>query len=269
MTRNSRREARRGLTLIELVVVVAILTILGSLIVQTLPSMMKRTHLSKCADTIAALNRAWGESFAMSTRYPDGYDSLLGAGGSAKYDKLTPGLSNLITVGTLSGAEATALTSIGVTSVVDLTSGSTVANVTFDCAPMGTVPRVLSGGNVAVLPSPANTAASYWDSNPLGLKRHLDPTVTVKYVIFGIGPNCSGVGSGRLLQEAPVHYGADNSINPATTYQRYLAIFSLSTDAKGVVTANFEAAAGNDVTGPSSAEAHVRQFYDEQASGRS
>jgi prepilin-type N-terminal cleavage/methylation domain-containing protein len=269
MLLNLCRKARRGLTLIELVVVVAVLTILGSLIVQTLPSMMKRTHLSKCADTIAALNRAWGESFAMSTRYPDGYDSLLASGGSAKFEKLTPGLSSLVTVGTLSATETAAFTSIGITSVFDLTLGSTVTNVTFDSAPLGSTARLLGSGNVATLPVPTGDGSTYWDANPLGLKRHLDPTVTVKYVVFGIGPNCSGVGSGRLLQEAPVHYGADNSISPATTYQRYLAVFSLSTDARGIVTANFEAAAGNDVTGPSSAEAHVRQFYDEQASGRS
>ena len=50
-TYHNRRPAR-GLTLIELVVVVAVLTLLGGLVVQTLPNLMKRTHLSKCADTI-------------------------------------------------------------------------------------------------------------------------------------------------------------------------------------------------------------------------
>ena len=61
---------RRGLTLIELVVVIAILTILGGLVVQTLPNMMKRTHLSKCADTIASLNKIWAESLASTGRPP-------------------------------------------------------------------------------------------------------------------------------------------------------------------------------------------------------
>ena len=78
----SSQRRSRGLTLIELVVVVAILTVLGGLVVQTLPNLMKRTHLSKCADTISALNKIWAESLALNSRYPDTYDSLMSSGGT-------------------------------------------------------------------------------------------------------------------------------------------------------------------------------------------
>lgn len=264
--RRTHRSASRGLTLIELVVVIAILAVLGGLAVQAFPSLMKRTHLSKCADTIAALNKTWGESYAMYGRYPSRCDSLLAAGGGTIYDKLTPGLSALVSPTALSEPEARALASIGVTSVVDLAAD--VSDVTYKCAPLGTTTRALnSGANVALLQTPGTGTSVYWAANPLGLKRHLEATngATVKYVVFGIGPNCSAVGAGKLLQEAPVHFGADDTINPAKVYQRYLAVYALTTKTDGTVTASFDAATGNDTNGPSSAEDHVRQFFEAQA----
>ena len=136
------RSGRRGLTLIELVVVVAILTILGGLVVQTLPNLMKRTHLSKCADTIASLNKIWAESLALNTRYPDTYDSLMSSGGTT-YPKLTPGLTPLLTPTALSAAESQALATIGVKSVVDLNPAA--VNVTYASAPLGITKRTITG----------------------------------------------------------------------------------------------------------------------------
>lgn len=261
------RSRRQGLTLIELVVVIAILTILGGLIVQTLPNLMKRTHLSKCADTIAALNKTWAESYALNSRYPDGCDSLLDTSGTT-FSKLTPGLTSLVTPTTLTDGEVAALQSLGVRTVVDLSNSA--ANVTYDSAPLGVSPRTIdSSGKVAQLATPGTTSSAYWTTNPLGLKRHVNPPTgtTVKYVVFGIGPNCNGIGAGKLIQEAPVHFGAEDTINPNNIYQRYLTVYSLVTNSTGKVTAYFEASAGNDVDGPSSAEAHIRQFHEQQSEG--
>jgi type II secretory pathway pseudopilin PulG len=264
---------RLGLTLIELVVVIAILVILGGLLVQNMPGMMKKTHLAKCADTISALNNAWNQAYASSSRYPDVYDSLLDAGGSAIDSRLPAGLITQLNTATLTTTDVAALRSVGVTRVVDLQSTSTGQSVTYDAAPLGATARVLSdGGNVAQL----NLAAHESAGNVLQLKRHLirqsdgslfDDRANVRYVVFGIGPNCTAVGSGKRIQEAPVHFAADDSINPSGTYQRYLVVMSLVTDAAGEVTANFEAACGNDVNGPSSGEAHIRQFHDDARRG--
>ena len=255
---------RTGLTLIELVIVIAILTVLGGLVVQTLPNLLKRTHLSKCSDTISTLNRAWGESYALNTKYPDRYDSLLATDGT-KFSKLTPGLTTLVTPTTLTPAELKALNSIGIRNVVDLDTAA--VNVTYDSAPLGVTRRTLDGsGSVAMLSLPGSGDSALWDANPLKLRRHLETTDTVKYLVFGIGANCTGVGAGKLMQEAPVHFGADDTINPNNVYQRYLAIFSVTTPAGGTTAvARFEAMAGNDTDGPSSAEDHVRQYYEGQA----
>jgi len=259
---------RRGLTLIELVVVIAVLVVLGGLVVQNLPNLMKRTHLAKCSDTISALNNAWNQSFASTMRYPDMYDSLLSSGGSALDSRLTTGLQAQLTAATLTAADVAALRSVGVTRVIDLQAPAPGQSATYDAAPLGAAERVLAdGGNVAQLTLTAHETAG----NVLQLRRHLvrqadgstvDNRDSVRYLVFGVGPNCTAVGAGRRIQEAPVHFGGDDSINPTNVYQRYLVVMSLVTDAQGKVTANFEAACGNDVDGPSSGEAHIRQYYE-------
>lgn len=269
----SERDVRRGLTLIELVVVVAVLVVLGGLLVQNLPNLMKRTHLAKCSDTISALNNVWNQAYASNLRYPDVYDSLLAGNGSSLDARLTSGLAAQLTTAALTTTDVAALRSVGVTRVVDLQTTAPGVSVTYDAAPLNAAARVLAdGGNVAQLNLSAHEAAG----NILQLKRHLirqsdgslfDNRDNVRYLVFGIGPNCSAVGSGKRIQEAPVHFAADDSINPASVYQRYLVVLSLATDAQGKVTAQYEAAAGNDVDGPSSGEAHIRQFHDEAHTG--
>jgi Tfp pilus assembly protein PilE len=267
MSRSSVRIChRRALTLIELVVVIAILVVLGGLLVQNLPNMMKRTHLAKCSDTIWSLNNVWNQSYASNVRYPDVYDSLLS--GSSIDTRLTAGLKAQVSAGTLTTTDVTALRTIGVTRVVDLQTTTPTQSVTYDSAPFGAAARVLAdGGSVAEL----NLTAHETAGNVLQLKRHLirqsdgsifDDRANVRYVMFGVGPNCTAVGSGKKIQEAPVHFAGDDTINPTSVYQRYLAVFSLAKDGAGNVTANFEAMAGNDTAGPSSGEAHIRQFHE-------
>ena len=259
---------RRALTLIELVVVIAIVVVLGGLLVRNLPNMMKRTHLAKCADTIWSLNTTWNESYSSNVRYPDVYDSLLASGGASIDPRLTAGLKSQVSAASLQAADIAALRSVGITRVVDLGNVATGGSVTYDAAPYGAAARLLTdGGQVAQLDLAAHEAAG----NVLQLNRHrlrqadgsmADNRSNVRYLVFGVGPNCTAIGSGKRIQEAPTHFGADDSINPTNVYQRYLVVFSLVTDATGAVTANFESAAGNDVTGPSSGEAHIRQFHE-------
>jgi hypothetical protein len=251
----------------ELVVVITILSLLGGLVVAIVPNLMKRTHLAKCSDTISELNKIWLRAYSQNVRYPDIYDSLLSSGGIAVDPRLTSGLASQLSAGSLSAADVAALQTVGITRVVDLGATTTGQSVTYDAAPTGATARVLSaGGNLAQLNLAAHVAAG----NQLNLKRHLvrqgdgsmiDNSANVRYFVVGLGPNCTGVGTGKLIQEAPVHFAADDTVNPTTTYQRYLLVFSLVTSPTGVA-AYFECAAGNDVTGPSSAEAHIRQFHD-------
>lgn len=252
----------RGFSVLELVVVMTVLAVLAGLAVTIMPNMLERAHLAKCADTIAELNKTWMRSYAMNVRYPDIYDSLLDDS-LTEPSYLPAGLQAEADPDDLTPDEVRALAAIGVRSVVDGVAGATN---TYDYAPFGTVARPLaSTPTVMVLDLAAHEA----NGNLLNLKRHLvrqadgtfsDNRANVRYVIFGIGPNCTGIGSGKMIQEAPVHFGASDEISPTTTYQRYLVVFSIVNNG-GDTTAYYEAAAGNDAGGPSSAEVHVEGFY--------
>lgn len=255
---------RRGFSMLELVVVLAILAVLAGLIITVMPSLMARTHLAKCAATIAELNKVWMRSFALNVRYPDFYDSLLDQQLSEP-TFLPRGLRDQGSVAELQAGEVTALAAIGVRRVLDGVAG---ASNTYDYAPFGATARTLSAvPQVFTLDLSLHETAG----NLLALKRHLvrqadgtfsDQRANTRYVVFGIGPNCSAVGTGRQIQEAPVHFAASDEINPSTAYQRYLVVFSIVHNGNNQFTAYFECAAGNDVTGPSSSEAHTQGFHD-------
>ncbi len=261
------RKLRRGFTMLELVVVLAILAVLAGLIISIMPSLMTRTHLAKCAATIAELNKVWMRSFAMNIRYPDYYDSLLDQQlNEPMY--LPRGLRDQGRVDALQEGEVTALAAIGIRHLVD---GSAGATNTYDYAPFGALARTLTAtAQVFTLDLSAHETAG----NLLGLKRHLvrqadgtfaDQRANTRYVVFGIGSNCTAVGTGRQIQEAPVHFAASDEINPSTAYQRYLVVFSIVNNGNNRYTAYYECAAGNDVTGPSSSEAHTQGFHDVSA----
>ena len=72
-----KKRAPWGFTVMELVVVLTILAVLAGLVLGIMPNLIERTHLAKCADTIAELNKAWMRSYILNVRYPDLYDSLL------------------------------------------------------------------------------------------------------------------------------------------------------------------------------------------------
>ncbi len=254
---------RGGFTILELVVVMAVLVVLAGLIVAVMPNLMDRAHLTKCADTIAELNKTWLRAYALNVRYPDVYDSLLDAS-QAEPAFLAAGVAAELEPADLTSGETAALAAIGVRQVVD---GAPGATNTYDYAPFGAVARPLSGTPTVMA---LDLAAHEANGNLLNLKRHLlrqadgtflDNRANVRYVVFGIGPNCTAVGSGKLIQEAPVHFGASDALNPTTTYQRYLVVFSVVHDGAGGYRAHFEAAAGNDIGGLSSAEVHTEGFH--------
>lgn len=272
-----RRIARRdgknrpGLTLIELVVVLTILTALGGLLVPVIGNMIARTHFAKCAVSIPDITRQISRSFASDLTYPDRWDSLISADdGTSLYPDMPggPDVSGELTTITLTAAQAEGLNALGITQVVDLEptiiSGGTAGNATWDSAPLGAAPvRALAdGATVAVL----NKAGASVDS--LNFKRHFGPDgiegtsdddASVEYIVFGIGNNSSAVGPSGLFVESPTHFGGEDAMNPIDVYQRYCVVFSVDGDG----TVQFEAACSVHPDGFDGAEAHVIGYYEE------
>lgn len=272
-----RRLARRdgqnrpGLTLIELVVVLTILTALGGILVPVIGNMIARTHFAKCSVTIPDITRNISRSFASDLTYPDRWDSLISAADGTSLYPNNPGgpdVSGELTTVTLTADQADGMAAVGITSVVDLEplviSGGTAENATWDSAPLGTAPvRTLTDGQtVAALNKAGNSVVS------LNLKRHFGPDgiegtadddASVEYIVFGIGNNSTAVGPSGLFVESPTHFGGEDAMNPIDVYQRYCVIFSV--DGDGAV--QFEAACSVHPDGFDGAEAHVQGYYEE------
>ena len=263
---SQRRGARRGLTLIELVVVLTILVALGGLIVPMLPNFLAKTHFAKCSTTIPEINKLWITSFTGDVTYPDGYDSLQSAPGTLLATLPGADANGEVSAGTISADQADALRAIGVTRVYDHTV-ATPDNVTLDSVPndpAGTGGRLLtSDQNVALL----NTAGPSVDSLGIDVAKYTDGgTISGSFVVFGIGNNCDACGPRGLMVEAPTHFGGEDDMNPVDFYQRYCAIFWVS-DEGADSAAEFVCACSIHPDGFDGAEAHIRAYYEDQQDG--
>jgi len=71
-----RRQFRKGLTLMELVVVMFILMALAAIMVPLFPSLIERAHRSSQATNASEITKAVQLFQSINGNYPDGYDLL-------------------------------------------------------------------------------------------------------------------------------------------------------------------------------------------------
>lgn len=228
--------ARRGLTLLELVVVLVILVALAGILVPMMPGMLSRARVAEQSTNAAELLKAWQIFQATNTNhyYPDRLDSLVdssGAGEAAVYTKL-PGkdVSGLFTVETLTqlatavsttDSPVTAATlvdrvrNLGMQNVYAMDSSTT--NATFEPYGTGvTQPTAISLG--------ASTNLVRLSSIPVNEK--LNAPADGVYVVLGIGSRCTIVGYGGIAN-APIHASDEADTNPIDYYARYGVVFNL------------------------------------------
>src|SRR6266446_306962 len=67
---------RRGLTLIELIVVLMVLVALAGILVPMLPSMLTRAHVAAHVTNVVEIAKAITTYQALNSGYPDQWDSL-------------------------------------------------------------------------------------------------------------------------------------------------------------------------------------------------
>ena len=155
MSAVKRSRAPRGLTLVELVFVVAILAILAGALVPRLGTVRNLAADASNADqTAAALNQAVLYNVEQNV-YPAGEDTLIAANGTnagALYGNLDAGLSALLTPKTLDAAEAK---SINTQLTFDTTGGTPTYLFNNDTA--GTEAAGDSGGANSVGSTPVTT----------------------------------------------------------------------------------------------------------------
>ncbi|MEM8885815.1 MAG: prepilin-type N-terminal cleavage/methylation domain-containing protein [Planctomycetota bacterium] len=227
-TSSHDRGNRRGLTLIELVVVLTILVALGSLLVPIIGNALTRSHVATCATNIPEISKALIFAQATSGDFGDGWTTgVFGAGADAPNPvNAVVGLANTdgdpTTVVTLAAAvltadEAAALNDLGINNVFNHGDPTLVDgyDVTFNNGLTGvplddTVPIItLTIEQVDGLSLPAAGANQ-------------------KYVWLGIDKSWTQIGT--ITPEPPVHFGDTPGAYPNEVYSRFGAIFLLEDD---------------------------------------
>ncbi|MCL4207053.1 MAG: prepilin-type N-terminal cleavage/methylation domain-containing protein [Pirellulaceae bacterium] len=205
---------RQGLTLLELVVVMVILVALAGILVPMLPGMLGRAHAVNHSANVVEINKVWGLYANMNGGYPDGLDSLIS--GTGLFSQL-PGGSDLIAA-QLDDDQADALKAAGITTVYSM--DNTTDNATME--PYGATPTTVTidEDEYAAFLNGAAARRLFGDSATAALD-----AAASEYVVFGVGQNCTAIGTNFGMQSAPLHFD-DHGHSPVEHYSRFGVVFN-------------------------------------------
>ncbi len=254
----SLAENRRGLSLLELLVVLTILIALGGIVVSTLPGMLKRTQVATAASNIPEIDATIRRSGVLSQgQIGNRFDSLIS--GSASLDGSVPGFvggNEFLEATNLSPAEVVALRQVGVTELIP--ANAETENATFSSHEQ--LPVEL-GSETRVCMLSADVAFEVLQEG-----WNFEPAEGAKYLVFGLGQQCSLVGAGEksAFSEAPMHYSDDREQTPKEMYSRYLLLVELISKSESVAVARYIGAAIPGRDGIHSVSKELKTYYTDQ-----
>jgi prepilin-type N-terminal cleavage/methylation domain-containing protein len=203
-----RKAARqRGLTLIELIVVLTILVALGSLLVPVVRGALARSHVATCATSFPEVTKMLLTTEVVGTDYGDGWTTGVDQTGTSV---------NNATTGTLTADEVDALNELGIENVFNHNTAEADYNVTFNAGLTGVT--LDDTTDVIVL------------TDPQAESIYLQAAGDEKYVWLGIDKSWTKLGD--AAPEPPVHFGDAEGALPHQVYSRFGAIFQVA-DAAG------------------------------------
>ena len=240
------RAVRRGLTLVELIVVLTILVAVATIIIPLLPNVLTKANQATDTTQITELAKAIQSYRAATTAYPDNLDLLTDGTTMPAYlpESIPSGgttpvaLGGYAVAGPLTAAELTALNNAGIQFVQPMATDTTGAGFqatvnpyTSDIASnQTTISPTATTLNFAVIDPNTNTNLP---TNFLQVARNADPTA--RYVLLGVGSRCSMVS--KTIQEAPMAVPTNRIVSPSNTYFRYGVIYKVSgTEIAGTTT---------------------------------
>lgn len=220
----------RGFTLLELVVVVAIITALAGLLVLVLPDLMFKTNNARMLANLTEMDKIIQSYYsARNGIYPTGYDSLLNAAdGTTLYKALPVNSSGKVVGGYLTPKALTAehvkrLARAGITTVYDMADPAAAStdgrNATYKA---GNTLRTTAENQYLSFVTPQGGNKIKFDA-------------THEYIALGIGHNCTLVGSGGMVKEPPVVLHPEGCADPSKTYCAVVALFDLGDPTKTTV----------------------------------
>jgi type IV pilus assembly protein PilA len=219
---------RRGLTLMELIIVMAILIALAAIIVPILPGLLGRAERSSRATNSQEIYKTLQTYEAMYTHFPTDFDSLTDGTAACTYVGGTTGATPALAIATLTATQSAALSAVGINRLqLMATDPSTVAGADDTFSPY----QNQTDRTAAVIPITASTTPTVVTLTALGqfqlnLLDSATATPVGTFVVFGLGKRCSIIGVG--MNEAPVNYFDSAALSPNTRYERYGVVFQVS-----------------------------------------
>jgi len=205
----SRRIDRRGLTLLELVIVLTILVALSGMAIPLIDGFGHQSNAAVNATIVGEVNRAIGVHEARFEKHASGWDSLLNTGGSM-FSKLHASLSAVLQVTTLTAAQVQSLQDAGIANIFDADE-SAAPN-----APNTSSRNFVVGGKVATLTKPGAGAAILLDAFGINESTTDWPN---EFVVFGLGSGTTL--KGVSMMEIPLL----QSVDPSLYYSRAVCVF--------------------------------------------
>lgn len=252
--RSTPHTARRGLTLIELVVVLVILVALAGILVPLFPNMIQRAHGASGADNATEIFKAVQLHEALyNGQHPSDLDSLANGAGDALGGVVkTPatGGSRMIVRSSVDPQVTTALSALGITRSYTMLDPGPGINATFNANDGAAVDlTTATGTKIAILTGTGQTE--------LGLAPDInsDPNGPLNYVVFGLGTKNTGIG--KSMGAAPVRFLSQGQ-NPSETYARWLLVYEIPQTGP----ARLAAVAGIDSNGFYGLNGHLNKYYE-------
>ncbi len=208
------RASARGLTLIELVVVLAILVALAGLIIGNFPSLLRKASGATSANTIQDIGRAMNGKFQLTGVYADYFDNISGA-------TLPTNCTSQITATAIGAGDLAAFNSRGIANVVTLMAYPSVSpDATWSVSDITNAIPITAATTLAKVTDTALVKKLI--PNPSAYNTTFGP---LKIYILGVGKNCTLVGGNSSMLESPTRTGTDPRDNSSEYYQRYCAAF--------------------------------------------
>ncbi len=249
---------RRGLTLLELLVVLTILIALGGIVIATLPGLLDRAQSATAAANVPEIDAAIKRELVVHQgQIGNRFDSLI-TGNSSITGSIPRyvGGSEIFQAVSLDDSELRALAQLGVTELIP--ASETADNATFDSHDQP--PVALSGESKVCAISNAFAPELLKDM------WNVTTPAEARYLVFGLGEQCSLVGAGTsaVFAEAPVHF-SDNSVSsPKNMYCRYLIVVELLTRDERESTARYVGTAIPHLSGMQGVKSELENFYSGQ-----
>ncbi len=243
----TKAHSRKGLTLLELLLVLVVLIATSGILVAVFPNILGLSHSASSSANIEAVTRQLENHKAMFGGYPDSLDlliddadTLVELGGSIAPTELT--------VSATTGNERwlDALAEAGITGVIEhpSTLGDEETQTTF-------------GGNAVAVDAGAVTPDNLVTLGTDAIARlGLDPATD--YLVLGLGSHNEGIG--RSMASAPLHFLAGGESNEEV-YARYLLIFRVPEEGAAQLATVAAIDSHDEVGEVVGLDGHIAEYY--------